>query len=164
MAEAAKSPEEQPKIAKVSASAKWVGGVKSINRIRNFSSFVMDEPEMLGGEDEGPNPMEYVAAALNGCVAVMASTIASEMGVKIRDIQLDTTGKIDIRGLMGMPGVKRHFQSIKQTVHIDADAAREQIESLKEQIDSRCPMINLLKDAGIEVIEDWHIHSEEAAA
>lgn len=64
---------------------------------------------------------------------------------------------------MGMPGIKQHFQSIKQTVHIDASALHEKIESLKEQVSSRCPAINLLRNAGIELVEDWHIHAEAAA-
>lgn len=61
----------------------------------------MDEPEMLGGEGEGPNPMEYVMAALNGCITVMVSTIANEMGIKVNSLDVESSGKIDVARLDG---------------------------------------------------------------
>lgn len=48
------------------AESRQADGLKSEVRIRQFHLDV-DEPEALGGKDQGPNPVEYVLAALASC-------------------------------------------------------------------------------------------------
>ncbi|MMZ57982.1 OsmC-like protein [compost metagenome] len=141
---------------KVSAAGTWDSGVKTNISIRNFSSFVMDEPEVLGGTDTGPNPMEYVVAALNGCKGVMIPLIAQELGFTFTGIEFETTGIIDTRGLMGEEGVSPHFQKIRFQVNIQTEESEEKIEQLKQEVERRCPVFNLFKDAGIKVDVKWN--------
>ncbi|MCI1694752.1 OsmC family protein [Aneurinibacillus aneurinilyticus] len=141
---------------KVSAAGKWDSGVKTNISVRDFSSFVMDEPEVLGGTDTGPNPMEYVAAALNGCKGVMIPLVAKELGFVFTGIEFETTGIIDTRGLMGEEGVSPHFQKIRFQVNIQTEESEEKIEQLKQEVERRCPVFNLFIDAGIKVDVKWN--------
>ena len=140
---------------KVSSVGKWEEGVKTSHNIREFESFLMDEPVELGGTNVGPNPMEFVVAALNGCKGVMIPLIAKEQGFTFSGIEFETTGIIDIRGLMGEEGVTPHFQKIRLTVKLDTNETEEAIEKLKLEVERRCPVFNLFLDAGIEISSKW---------
>ncbi len=140
---------------KVSAVGKWEEGVKTNHNIREFESFLMDEPVELGGTNVGPNPMEFVVAALNGCKGVMIPLIANEQGFAFSGIEFETTGIIDTRGLMGEEGVTPHFQKMRLTVKIDTNESEEAIEKLKMEVERRCPVFNLFLDAGIEISSKW---------
>jgi putative redox protein len=50
---------------------------------------VTDEPERLGGTDQGPAPHELLAAMLASCVATMISMYAQNRGWDIGEIAVD---------------------------------------------------------------------------
>ncbi|BDG47815.1 OsmC family protein [Parageobacillus sp. KH3-4] len=140
---------------KVSAKGKWESGVKTNISIRNFPAFSMDEPAELGGADAAPTPLEYVVAALCGCNGVMIPLVAEELGFTFSGIDFETTGIIDTRGLMGEEGVCTHFQKVRFQVNIRTEESEERMEQLKKEVERRCPVLNLLLDAGIQVDTKW---------
>lgn len=142
-------------LVKVSASGKWISGVETELNVRNFSPFVTDEPVFLGGTDKGPNPMEYVVGAFIGCYSVMISLISQEFEFAYNEVEFNTTGIIDTRGLMGVEGVSPHFQKIRLNVHIETSEVDERIVQLQESVEKRCPAFNLFKDAGIPLDVKW---------
>lgn len=142
-------------LVKIAATAKWDEGVRSTHTIRDFEGFPMDEPVHLGGTDTGANPLEFIAAALNGCKAVMIPLIANEQGFAFTAIHFDTTGIVDARGLMGEEGIKTHFQKVRFVCEITTHESDEAIEQLKAEVERRCPVYNLFADAGIPVESKW---------
>lgn len=142
-------------LVKVSASGKWISGVETELYVRDFSSFITDEPVVLGGTDKGPNPMEYVVGAFIGCYSVMISLISQELEFSYNGIEFETAGIIDIRGLMGVEGVSPHFQKIRLNVYIETPENDERLEQLQESVEKRCPAFNLFKDAGIPLDVKW---------
>ena len=52
------------------ASVEWDGGFHTTTTIRDFEPFATDEPEVLGGTDKAPNPVEHLIAALGSCLAI----------------------------------------------------------------------------------------------
>lgn len=52
-------------LATFKVSAKSENPTKTVVRARNFE-MIIDEPKNMGGTDGGPNPVEYVLAALGG--------------------------------------------------------------------------------------------------
>ena len=50
---------------------------------------VTDEPERLGGTDEGPAPHELLAAMLASCVATMISIYAERRGWNVGELAVD---------------------------------------------------------------------------
>ena len=124
----------------VQAQTTWQSGVQSISQIRDFAPVVMDEPVALGGKDTGANPMEYLVAALNGCKAVMIPLIAKELGFKFSALSFESTGSIDLRGLMGVAGVSAHFQELNFTVYITTEESEQRIAELQAAVANRCPV------------------------
>src|SRR5690554_7468827 len=62
----------------------WSGeGVRSIAQIGD-RQVVIDEPKSLGGTDQGPNPVEYLLAALGGCISILVSMFADRHKVEDR--------------------------------------------------------------------------------
>jgi uncharacterized OsmC-like protein len=142
-------------IVKVSSKGKWEEGVRTTVHVRDFEPIVLDEPEELGGTDVGANPVEYVLAALSGCTSVVISLIAKELDFKYTDVEFENEGTLDLRGLNGVEGVSPHFQTVTFKVTIETDESDQRLEELKSEVIRRCPVYNLLKDAGITLESPW---------
>jgi uncharacterized OsmC-like protein len=141
---------------KVETSGKWEGGLKTSISIRDLSPIIIDEPKSLGGTNEGPNPVEYVLAALSGCTSVMIGLISKEKNFSYQGLEFKNNGTIDMRGSMGVEGISTHFQSVNFDVIFQTDEPDSRIEELKEEVEKRCPVYNLLKDAGVKVESNWY--------
>lgn len=139
----------------VAAHSQWQSGVQTHSQIRDFAPVVMDEPTVLGGENQGPNPLEYLVASLNGCKGVMIPLIAKELNFEFSELSFDTKGLIDLRGLMGQPGVSTHFQTLTFLVNIKTKESDERLHALQEAVSARCPVYNLLRDAKVDIHTQW---------
>lgn len=142
-------------ILEVAARSEWQSGLQTHNQIRGFDPVVMDEPKALGGEDQGPNPLEYLVASLNGCKGVMIPLVAKELDFQFSELSFDTKGTVDLRGLMGEPGVSTHFQSLTFQVSIKTEESAERLQALQSAVAERCPVYNLLRDAGVSLQTEW---------
>ena len=73
---------------------------KTVVKARNFE-IVIDEPESLGGTNEGANPVEFVLAAFCGCINVMGHVIAKEMKFELRGMKIKMCGNLNPQRLFG---------------------------------------------------------------
>lgn len=137
-------------------SGKWEAGLKTSVSIRDFSALIVDEPKSLGGTDEGPNPIEYVLAALSSCTSVMIGIISKEKKFSYQGVDFENSGVLDLQGLMGVEGVSPHFQSVNFDVIFRTQEPDSRIGELKEEVEKRCPVYSLLKDAGVRIESNWH--------
>jgi uncharacterized OsmC-like protein len=140
---------------RVETSGVWKNGVKTEISIRQFEPFIIDEPRNLGGNDEGPNPVEFVLAGLSGCTSVMIAIIAKELQFSYEAVEFKNAGALDLQGLMGVQGVSPHFQSVDFDIIIKTGETEARILQLKESVENRCPVMNLLLDAGVTVTSNW---------
>ena len=122
---------------------------------REFSPFIIDEPEYLGGTNEGPNPLEYLLGGLTGCTSVMIGLIAKEKNFSFQEIEFKNDGTIDARGMMGVEGVSSHFQTVSFEAVFSTEESDERLEELKEEVEKRCPIYNLIVDAGVAIDSKW---------
>ncbi|MEX2355738.1 MAG: OsmC family protein [Thermaerobacterales bacterium] len=152
-----KTPVAEPQIITLQAAGVWREGVRSEIKVRDFAALVSDEPEALGGQDQGPNPMEYVLGSFIGCLTVMLQLVGSEQAVELTDLKFDLEGDIDLRGLFDTADVSPHFQAVRGVVTLETTAADEQITELIAESTRRCPAYNLFKDAGITPQLDWQV-------
>src|SRR6056297_166209 len=107
--------------AKFSVHAQSDTHSKTTVKARNFT-LTIDEPPNLGGTDEGANPVEYILAALTGCLNVVGHMVAQEMGFKIKSLSFDVEGELNPAGFMGKDkNVRPGYQEIVATVNVDAD-------------------------------------------
>lgn len=102
---------------------------------------IVDEPPNLGGTNEGANPVEYVLAALAGCLNVVGHMVAKEMNFEIKNLSFDIEGELDPAGFMGKAAdVRPGYQGVTVKVNVDSTADAETLEKWLETIESRCPV------------------------
>lgn len=145
--------DSSPKLASLRVSGKQTKGMRTDLFARQFN-LVVDEPANLGGTDAGANPMEYVLAGLAGCASVMLNIIAQEQGLAYQGASFDVRGTLDLRGLEGVPGVPRHFEKVRGSARVITSDTKK-LQEVASAIEDRCPVFNLLKDAGVDITLDW---------
>jgi hypothetical protein len=105
---------EKPEIAKFNfrAKGKWINGGHNRTTINGFygacqtfkrsQSFVFekDEPPVLL-EDHGANPVEYVFAALDGCLITSLIYHGAAQGIKIDEVETSFSGDLNLHGFLG---------------------------------------------------------------
>lgn len=156
------SPNETgPQLKHVRANGTWRGRLKTELTIRGFDPFFTAEPVPAGGDDSAPTPMEYVVAALNGCLAVVIETVAAEQGVRLEGFDLESVATMDTRGFYGTADVTPHFLDLTNRVRFMTAHDAAFLPALKQQVERRCPALNLIKDAGVPVTLDWTVENPE---
>ncbi len=101
----------------------------------------VDEPENLGGTNDGPNPVEYVLAALSGCLNVVGHMVAKEMDINLKGLSFKVSGELDAARFMGKSEeVRAGYQEINVEIEADCDADEEVLEEWLETVEGRCPV------------------------
>ncbi len=129
--------------------------MKTVIDCGEFGRFVTDEPVPHGGTGEGPSPLQAVLGALCGCESVTFNRTASEFGFKYAGIDFEGAFTIDIRGRMGVAGVRPHFQTVRVQATVDTNESEERLRQVVEQTERRCPVYNLLSDAKVNIEMVW---------
>jgi uncharacterized OsmC-like protein len=107
---------------------------------RNFQ-LVVDEPPQLGGTDEGANPVEFVLAALVGCLNVVAHIVAKELGFRIDSLEIESSGTLNPERLFNQPTDDRAgYKRIGVKLRVKADADEATLERWLSIVGSRCPV------------------------
>lgn len=91
--------------------------------------WLADEPESLGGADEGPAPMEMVLAGLGAC-----TSMTLRMYAKRKEWSLEKV-TVDLKHNKG----KGSDESIERHIKLEGDLTTEQRERLLE-IANKCPV------------------------
>lgn len=120
--------------------------------------FVIDQPKMAGGNDEGPNPLEVFLCTLPACICAIGRIIAQQQKIKLNGISVTAEGDIDKDFLLGKTTEGRAgFTEIRSYVAIDAEMTFEEKQRFLEDIAARCPIAdNIVKSSVIKpvVVED----------
>ncbi|MFC6987960.1 OsmC family protein [Haloplanus sp. GCM10025708] len=118
---------------------------KTTVEVRDFE-LVIDEPESLGGTDDGPNPLEYVLASLSGCLNVVGHLVADEMDIDVRSMSFSAEGDVDPRKFQGTSDEPRAgYEEIRVTVDVDTDADEETLDGWIATVEERCPVTDNLR-------------------
>ncbi|MEE8515090.1 MAG: OsmC family protein [Alphaproteobacteria bacterium] len=124
---------------------------RTVSTVRDFE-IVTDEPT---SSNTGQTPLETVLAALLGCEGVIINRCAEAMKFDYAGVDFECEGTVDARGSRGVVGVRPHFQSVTLKVRIQTNEPAERVAKLRKNVESRCPVMNLLSDADVEMIVDW---------
>ncbi len=125
---------------KFSVSGRSESASRIAVKARDFT-MIVDEPPALGGENRGPNPVEYELTALLGCLNVMGHLIASEMAFTINSLQINASGELNPDRLFGKATTDRAgYKAINVEVIVDADADQATLDSWLAQVENRCPV------------------------
>ncbi|MHC4162514.1 MAG: OsmC family protein, partial [Planctomycetota bacterium] len=89
-------------------------------------TFDMDEPPVLLGQDRGANPVEYLLAALSGCLTTSLVYHAAARGVELTKVESSYEGDIDARGFLGMDeNVRNGYEQLRVTFKVEGNASDE---------------------------------------
>src|SRR5205814_2739474 len=71
----------------------WMGKMQ-FNAAVNGHTIIMDGPERVGGEDNGPIPKPLVLAALSGCTGMDVVSLLHKAGKEVKNFNVIVTGEI----------------------------------------------------------------------
>lgn len=116
-------------------------GTTFATKINCSHPFVIDQPRIAGGNDEGPNPLEVFLSTLPACICAIGRIIAKQRRIDLRGITVSVEGDIDKDFLLGKTSEGRAgFTEIRSFVHIDADMSQDEKEAFLKDIETRCPI------------------------
>ncbi|MGQ1947808.1 OsmC family protein [Geofilum sp. OHC36d9] len=102
---------------------------------------IVDEPAEMGGNDEGPNPVEYILAGYAGCLNVVGHVVAKELGINLQKLTIEVSGQLNPTRFLGLSNDERAgFQSINVKLNIDSDATPDTLNQWLEAVENRCPV------------------------
>ncbi len=126
---------------------------RTVVKVRDFE-VVTDEPNAA---NTAPTPLETVLAALAGCEGVIIHRCAAAMGFSYTALDMECEGEVDQRGSRGVPGVRPYFNWVKIDIAVHSDESPERLEKLRKNVEFRCPVMNLLRGASVEVTANWKL-------
>jgi uncharacterized OsmC-like protein len=141
------------------ASNQWIGGGENRSSIQGFFgagaedrsrrhpfTVVNGEPPLLLGNNEGPNPGEYLLHALAGCVTTTTVLHAAARGIHVKSISTELSGDVDLQGLLDLdPSVAPGYQQITLKIDIEADCDDETLDELLEFVYGHSPVCDTLR-------------------
>ena len=71
----------------------WMGKMQ-FNALVNGHTIIMDAPERVGGEDNGPIPKPFVLTALSGCTGMDIVAILRKANKEVADFSIKVTGEL----------------------------------------------------------------------
>ncbi|MGE3858911.1 MAG: OsmC family protein [Nitrososphaeraceae archaeon] len=150
---------EKSEIAKFNfkANGKWINGGHNRTTINEFYGacqnfqrkepfvFEKDEPPVLLGEDHGANPVEYVLAALDGCLTTSLIYHAAAKGIKIDEVETSFSGDLNLHGFLGLDeNIRNGYEKIKVEFKIKSDAPKEKLQELVQLAQNRSPVFDIV--------------------
>ena len=74
-------------------TTQWMGKMQ-FNALVNGHTVIMDAPERVGGEDNGPIPKPFVLTALSGCTGMDIAAILRKAQKEVKDFNITVTGEL----------------------------------------------------------------------
>ena len=145
----------EPIIRSKMVSAENFATQKTLADCGEYGTLVFDEPIAHGGTGAGPSPLQGVLSALCACESVTFNRTASEMGFEYKKLSFSAEYKIDIRGRLGMRGVTQHFKIVRVEILVETQESTERLEEVVTETELRCPVYNLIQNAGVEITCQW---------
>jgi putative redox protein len=71
----------------------WMGKMQ-FNALVNGHTIIMDAPQRVGGEDNGPIPKPFVLSALSGCTGMDIVVLLRKAGKELNEFNLKVSGEI----------------------------------------------------------------------
>ena len=134
------------KLMEFNISAKSESRTKTVVTARNFE-MIIDEPEILGGEDHGANPVEYLLGALAGCLNVVGHIVAKEMGFDFNGMDISIEGALNPDKFLGKSSKERTgYQYVNVKIKPHTNASKEILEKWLATVEERCPVSDNIKN------------------
>jgi len=126
-------------MAKLKATAKWVGNARLIADNSRAHTVMLDLPKESGGEDSGPTPLELALMSLAGCAATMYVDIAKRSGVELTNL----VAVVEAEKPKGSP----KLTSANLKLKVSGKAREQLLEIMWRKAEEKCPVMSIFKDS-----------------
>lgn len=128
------------------ANSKLTDGFLAQVNIRDFN-FLSDEPEDLGGKNQGPNPVEYVLGAFAACQEIVIKAYATVLGIEVSSVHVDVEGDLDLHGFFNLSDERAGFTGVRYTTTIETNETNsEKLKQLEDFSTKRCPVLDIIQN------------------
>jgi len=117
----------------------WMGKMQ-FNALVNGHTIVMDGPERVGGENNGPIPKPLVLTALSGCTGMDIVSILRKAGKEVKNLNVKVTGEIS-----------KHVPIEYVSIHLDYEFEGDEqvrhaaLSAVQDSQEKYCGVSNMLK-------------------
>ncbi len=110
-------------------------------------NMVIDEPEFLGGTNQGPSPVQALLMSLVGCLNITGHFVARQYDLKLNGMEIEIEGELNPSKFMGISQDDRAgFKEINVKIYPDfEDVTIEEIKNWLEETESRCPVTDNIR-------------------
>ncbi len=120
----------------IEASSYSIGDVK-IQKTFGPESEIVNE---FFDSNDGLNPQELLIAGVNACMMVAYVVHAAARGITLERVEVETIGRIDLRGLLGVGEASQTgFKSLNYVVRIRGNANHTELKSLHREVKRTAP-------------------------
>lgn len=140
------------------ARTDWEEGARSRAEVSSFTHagqqvkhasahvFTGSEPDVLLGDDSGPNAVELALAALGFCYSAGFVYNAAALGYELEELSYEVEGDLDLRNFVGIDsGPRPGFTEIRvKGIAKARNATVEQLEALCQYVQDTSPVRDIL--------------------
>ena len=102
---------------------------------------VIDEPIDIGGDDNGPTPVEYLLTAIGSCIAITLRMYAERKVWDLGKITVNVSQKTELT-------IKGAIKYLSEDIYFEKDVTDEQRKRLLI-IAGKCPVAKMVKNETI---------------
>ena len=117
----------------------------------------IDEPLARDGTNMGLSPVETLMSALLGCTNVISHKIAHRDGVEFEEMSIEATVDFNRGGTQLREEVAVPFPKVVLDIHVKTSADDAAMEKIKTDLAKFCPLAKVIRGAGTEIVENWHV-------
>ena len=136
-------------MAKHEIETQWMGKMQ-FNALVNGHTVIMDAPERVGGEDNGPVPKPFVLTALSGCTGMDIVAMLRKEQKEVQDLNIKVTGELS--KTQPMEYVAMHVVYDFKGDETNKEAAMRSVTDSQEKY---CGVSHMLKKA---LPITWQVH------
>ncbi|HEX3749088.1 MAG TPA: OsmC family protein [Streptosporangiaceae bacterium] len=144
-------------------TARNVGGLRTVVYTSGGPGMVTDEPVQSGGTGTALTPLETVLGALCGSTGATFATVARETGFRYDNLDFEASFAASPPGPASQPGIRTYFQTVHIIARVSAARPDPRLATVARMTERRCPVRNLLADAGVRVDMMWDAAPPTAA-
>jgi putative redox protein len=138
-------------------------GFKAVINTTGNHVLIADEPENVGGTNQGPNPYDLLGAALGACTAMTLRMYADRKQWPLAGIEVSVRHeKVYWPDCENCEDPKTRIDQFTRTISVIGDLTPDQVERLKE-IAEKCPVHKTLVAGNSRIIDDIELLIEPPA-